>query len=540
MIYPQVTLPTLEALYRLGINICDEIEKIHPDIIIGLAHSGWMPVVVAQTLWADTRKDPFPLSTRTNIGLEKYEIYVAQYGKSSPAFCCGTCCEGPGRKGHYIAWMAEQSAWLKTLQIQIKEVLQSTPKRILVVDDTFGGYRSGYAILALLETLYPDVNAYVYAGHNDLTDNFVTGWLKQFAPALAKDIPINYKTPPSRARYSILWQKQLKPLITGTEDITPDRLDWKFLCRESSAVEALAEHVPAEIVLSAPEWAKTLACTYALQRLKDEIKNEAVVEPGDDDNHLWPIRHLSLRSEERLAARAWQQGGVTNADIAQIYGSSPENVKKGLQDVKVKYEWLLHGERNGAIYFPIVSFESWINAYHSPEQMKPDISVRGFAEFLPGEVWAGVYPISDYGMDAELFKDLLSTGVNNFIDLTNTKDFHRKISYRKALFQASYEIGKTVEVNSFPLPFHNSPARQQVQRILKFITRSIKARQCIYIHAGNNLEGRTPLILACLLIQRGYSAEQALAKVNTFWFTTLHFLIRTPLSKSQQKFILDW
>ena len=90
--YPQVTLSTLEALYRLGKNSCAEIEKFQPDIVIGLAHSGWLPVVVAQTLWAQTRSAPFPPSMRTNIGQEKHGFYHARYGKSLPAFCCGECC----------------------------------------------------------------------------------------------------------------------------------------------------------------------------------------------------------------------------------------------------------------------------------------------------------------------------------------------------------------------------------------------------------------------------------------------------------------
>ena len=143
-------------------------------------------------------------------------------------------------------------------------------------------------------------------------------------------------------------------------------------------------------------------------------------------------------------------------------------------------------------------------------------------------------------MEAELFTDLLSTDVNSFIDLTNPKDFHRKFSYRKTLQQTSREVGRVVEVKFFPLPFRASPERLQVQQILKYVTHSLKKRQCIYIHAGYNLEGRTPLILACLLIQHGYSAEKALAKVNTFWMKTLFFLIRTPLSEAQENFILDW
>jgi hypothetical protein len=48
------------------------------------------------------------------------------------------------------------------------------------------------------------------------------------------------------------------------------------------------------------------------------------------------------------------------------------------------------------------------------------------------------------------------------------------------------------------------------------------------------------LILACLWIERGVSPKKALAKVDTFWMKTLHFLIRPPLSEEQRQFILDW
>lgn len=187
--YPQVTLSTLEALYRLGKNICGEVEKFQPDFVIGLAHSGWMPVVVAQALWAETRSASFPASTRTIIGQEKHEIYHARYGTSRPAFCCGECSWGePGRLGHYLAWAADHTAWRKTLLQQIKLVLATEPKRILVADDIFGGYRSGFAALALLESPYPNAEVYMCAGHNDLTDSFVAGWLEEFIPPLAKEI----------------------------------------------------------------------------------------------------------------------------------------------------------------------------------------------------------------------------------------------------------------------------------------------------------------------------------------------------------------
>jgi hypothetical protein len=133
MNYPTTVITILEALYLNGMDICAEIEKFQPDLVIGLAHSGWMPVVVAQSLWAETQKESFPPSLRTNLGLEKHKIYRAKFGDSLPAFCCGECSWQPDRLGHYLAWVAEQNDWLKTLRAQIEQVHVNSPARILVV-----------------------------------------------------------------------------------------------------------------------------------------------------------------------------------------------------------------------------------------------------------------------------------------------------------------------------------------------------------------------------------------------------------------------
>jgi protein-tyrosine phosphatase len=108
------------------------------------------------------------------------------------------------------------------------------------------------------------------------------------------------------------------------------------------------------------------------------------------------------------------------------------------------------------------------------------------------------------------------------------------------LQQISHEMNKTVEMEYFSLPFRTAPSRLQVRHVLKYIERALKQGKRVYIHAGHNLEGRTPLILACLLIERGYSPKRALAKVDAFWMKTLYFLIRSPLNEEQQQFILDW
>lgn len=61
------------------------------------------------------------------------------------------------------------------------------------------------------------------------------------------------------------------------------------------------------------------------------------MEPAED-NHLCPIDRLRLWAYIRRAARAWRQNGVTEQDIIQVYGESPEERGKWFKDVGIKHE----------------------------------------------------------------------------------------------------------------------------------------------------------------------------------------------------------
>jgi hypothetical protein len=76
--------------------------------------------------------------------------------------------------------------------------------------------------------------------------------------------------------------------------------------------------------------------------------------------------------------------------------------------------------------------------------------------------------------------------------------------------------------------------------LLQKIGTSLVAGRGVYIHAGHNLEGRVPMVLACLLINQGHTPLQARSQVTDFWLHTLPYLIRLPLSDRQQQFVLRW
>lgn len=537
MDYPQNLLQTLEALYDLGQRTCTEVEQFDPVIVVGLAHSGWMPVIVARALWSETHSTAFPPAVRTNIGQEKNDIYKERFKPSMPAYCCGECCDGnTDRIGHYLAWITVQQPWLDTLHIQVQSVFQGEPARILVVDDLFGGYRTCYIALGLLETLYPQARVRMIAGTKDLTNDFVDAWLLQFLPAVGSEVAQTTEQK-SRARYTNRWHEQLKPLITGSEDITSESLDWQPLGPGSPAIQALAGLAEPETILAAPSWAASLACRYAVQRQKGELEGVELV-PDDDNFFMWRRTTLTLEPEERLFRQAWLNNGISRKEIASAFENLPLGVEGGLK--KVKEFARPHGRGRGAVYLPDEATDSWVTAYNLRGDEKNKLHITGFSEFLPGQLWAGAYPFDDPKIQVGMLKDLLSLGVRRIIDLTMPTDYYARWPYVEALSQANQQLGIAAERILYPLRPRSAPTHQQMLGLFDLIQSLLDSGEGIYLHGGHNLEGRVPMVLACLLVNQGKSPEQALSLVTDFWLQTLPYLIRLPLSEAQRQNVLHW
>lgn len=547
MNYPEIGLSTLEALYCLGERVCREIERSRPDIVVGLAHSGWMPVRVAQALWAENHMDLFPPTVRTNIGQEKHAIYQERFKPPMPGYCCIECCgNSPDRLGHYLAWVSEQRAWLEALRAQVEAVYPGEPERILVVDDLFGGHRTCYLALGMLEALYPAVRVRMIAGDKDLTNNLVTAWLLQFVPSLAKEI-LELGEPKNRDRYRSPWHERLKPLITGSEDVRPESLEWQPVGPGSAAVQALAAPVNSqaaqetaraapEIALAAPEWAAGLACGYALQRMRGEIPPPE--ERIRKDVHIWRERPLEIEPIERLLRQAWLQNGVTRQEVARVFAPLPGGVAGGLKQLNGCLR--PHGQGKGRVYFPDEADESWVLAYDRPDPLglpHEGLANTGFGEFIPGRLWAGAYPPYDPEAQARMLADLLRRGVRRIVDLTWPDEVGARRSYEGPLQQANQEVGVEAERVHRPLRFRAAPARREMTALLEEIRGLLDGGLAVYLHAGANMEGRAPMVLACWLVEAGQTPQAALERVTEFWLETLPYLIRLPLTERQRRFV---
>lgn len=152
-------------------------------------------------------------------------------------------------------------------------------------------------------------------------------------------------------------------------------------------------------------------------------------------------------------------------------------MKAGIKDVSAKYGWYNQALENELIYYPKIALDSWINAYRPPEapevSEEHNVAVKGFAEFLPDEVWAGAYPSPrNKRMQIDLFKDLLGLGITRFMDLTVPNEFDESLLYHNTLLETAEVLGRKIMVDCFPLPFRTHPTRLQVQQVLEHIERS--------------------------------------------------------------------
>lgn len=533
--YPEILIPTLEALYLLGERICGEVEKTQPDLLIGLAHSGWMPVVVARALWAERHAAPFPPAMRSNIGGEKHIIYRQRFQNAPPAYCCGVCCESsPNRLGHYLAWITAQDAWLAGLKRQVQAVFSGASERILVVDDLFGGFRTCYIALQLLETLYPAAQVRIVAGDQDLTNDFVTAWLQEFASELAVEIPQDAGSgSPGRVLNDL--QDELRPLITGTQDVVPESLEWRPLDPADPAVQKMAGRVGLEQVLAAPVWAASLACRYAVQRQAGELPP---VELEDMSDPMFLGSIAGLEPGERILGRSWYENGLTRQELEKMVGDKHALHQVVLKQTRGSLE--TRGPDSDPVYLPGGSGQFLHTFSGPPEPEQRRLLVKGWAEFIPGRLWAGAYLQADYATQVRVCQELIGQGVRQIIDLTQPGEKEADAGYLQALKEAGTKMNIQVGYTRFPLDFFRAPAQIRMNDLLKKLDTLGKGRRGIYLHAGHNLEGRTPMTLACWLIRQGLKADEAIARVSDFWLDVLPYLIRLPLSTEQERFVQRW
>jgi hypothetical protein len=536
---PDELLPVLEELYELAQVVYAEVQAFRPNLVIGLAHSGWAPILAAQACWTAgmqrgalaTVADPFPLALRTNIGQEKHAVYRRLYPQAPPAYCCDECAHDLAR-GHLLAWLAGQEAWQKALKGQIDEVWNAgrPPERILVVDELKGGGRSWLYILGLLDLIYPHAETRFVSGGHDWTNAMTRAWLRVFAPRLADQTEAEIaakESGSSRERYPHALYPVLKPLVTGSEDISEDSLDWRPLTLDAEAVHAVEEVLPAGEALAAASWAYEMIVDYARRRTSGALPRP-LKEKDEPYNTIW---RMALEPVDRILRQAWLPGGVSRRQAVVLGNLTPSAAARVFKRLEEEDAIIPRGFGGGTTYIP--------SPYEAPNAVYAKVGLDVYwAE--PGKWLIGRYPICYHSSGPDLRQELvglLESGVSLFIDLTfpGESDFLRP--YDGILQEVAAARGCQMRVVRFPLPAGRAPGREQVSSILDYLEVAFAAGERIYMHSSDGT-GRAFTILCCVLICGGMPPRQALLEADRRRVGTFLSACRAPATEAQRHFIL--
>lgn len=160
----------------------------------------------------------------------------------------------------------------------------------------------------------------------------------------------------------------------------------------------------------------------------------------------------------------------------------------------------------------------------------------------PGLLCAGCYPgdLAPAARDAKL-RGLLDCGIRRVLSLMEaTERSHGGRAfepYVPRLKELASERNMSIDCRQMPIPDASVPTQKKMRQILEAIDASLEERTPMYLHCWGG-HGRTSAVIACHLIQRGSTPQQAIDAILAW---------RAPLPKShypfeggQERFVLNW
>lgn len=261
MILDEYTLDQVQNQFALVARyLCKQIETYQPDLIIGLAHAGWLPVELAKGLWAQTRDCPFPPAVRTNFGDEKVGIYDdwrLNHDHLRSTFCGG---DSPEDWDHALKWLKNAKDWQAELQAQVDAVYheKQPPSRVLVVDEFIASGSTWFLFLGLLAALYPEADSCFIDTDLDGWQHYLaTLWLAQRQPRILAHIEQIVNQKPSKreqesTHFDLIFK--ISRIAPGTEDISLNSLHWRPIGAGSPLIHRLQEILPPCDWLDLPRW----------------------------------------------------------------------------------------------------------------------------------------------------------------------------------------------------------------------------------------------------------------------------------------------
>lgn len=152
---------------------------------------------------------------------------------------------------------------------------------------------------------------------------------------------------------------------------------------------------------------------------------------------------------------------------------------------------------------------------------------------LPGRLLAGEYP---GGGTAELTRERLSrltkAGIDFFVDLTRAQE---TTAYDAFLPAGIRYLRRSIADHGIPA----APA--EMAEILASLRDGLRQGRMVYLHCRAGI-GRTGMVAGCLLVEHGFSGEEALRELNRLWRQSARSALWpvVPETADQAEYVRGW
>ena len=275
-------------------------------------------------------------------------------------------------------------------------------------------------------------------------------------------------------------------------------------------------------LLACREWVEARVCQYAVQRAQDILP-----EPPGKKNLPWhaPV-FWNIWPDMPAYRQLWQEGRITTRRWAEIRGCSLETAEQEIQELWKSDEYLI--PRNTSqpdCYLPYL-----LDTFDRPDFVHPLLDVYWA---IPGHLLVGPSPaIRDASQIPERLTWLAETGVTRILDLTEAADSLQGY--------AQYLNGGAMQFHACPVERFQAPDEPRIRQILDLLQAWLEEDETVYLCDLNGAE-RAGMLLACLFIEQGMTAQQALEEINRLRFETQKTpALRCPESQEQWARVTGW
>ncbi|MFO7682256.1 MAG: hypothetical protein R6X34_19630 [Chloroflexota bacterium] len=538
---PQPTTPSeqlaalIPDIHQFAQFVVAEILAYQPDLLIGLAHSGWLPVLAAQVVWETQQDAPFPPTLRLNFGQEKLDPHVTLWGQTDHNELGLDRAPTPFL-AHVLYWAGEQAQWREELVELVTAVLgpHHTPQRILVVDEGIMDATTYWPLMGLLTAVYPQADILFSPGCFLHWGNKATAaWLEQHAPDVMPQLEA------ARAQLAEFGPERrqlhdaLRWVAAGTEDDDPHSLHCAPVGEDGQSVRLLSAYMPVAQWLRIAPWAHTFIL-HAIQQL-------ALTQ----SDPLSPKRRWSFQFNQRTGLPAditlmrlmWQKGSFTRRDVAAWGNFSPAKASRKLRSLYYDASIAALGWGGGTRYaLDPVYCPKFAETYGGPNNNAYWI--------VPDRLLVGPHPLTAEGFCDSVQQGLVwlqTQGVTFLLDIAGPIDLPWQHGGDMAAHLQAYAAEHQYAFNYQQIPWspHKTPTPDQLHQTLHTLESAQMAGHAVYLYSYRGT-GRAALAAAAHLVGQGRSPCDAWRFLCQQWAQTVWGPYRRlPDTEGQRRFLLS-